>query len=313
VFRPLPRRFLPAALVLCLALVAGAASPVIADDEPLTDEDVVVMYVSGQTVASIIDKINGSPTAFDLSDDMLGELRSAGLPDELLQAMVDRQREIDGEPAPSAEPGDEDAGGNAPTLRLRLNPGQETARGEARPAIRVTDAVDPSTRELLRMRSEDPRFTDIAIALLCTTQDHVPDQWRSQTPLGRDFVNTPRHRLLAFVSGAKREEPGKLDKLATKLAAVTASGSAAAPAGVLALEIPEQIEVRIEPDVVHDLTLGVALQAEGRFYLVAADGPAEIIATLEGLTLDASIEGFENEPLSSLTVRFQTAPTTEDE
>jgi hypothetical protein len=293
------------ALAILLAIGVGGTLLPVAADEPLTDEDVVVMFVSGQSVASIIDKINRSRTAFDLSDEMLGELRSAGLPAELLQAMIDRQRELDHEAEPHAEPQAEEETSSPPTLRLRIDAGSESKQGESRPAIRILDTVDPATRERLRMRSDDPRFTDIAVALLCTTQDHVPDQWRSQTPLGRDFVNTPRHRLLAFVSGATREEPGKLDDLAKKLGtAVTGSGEAAAPAAILALEIPDQIEVRIEPDVVHDLTLGVAFQAEGRFYLVAADGPEEIVLTLDGLVLDASIEGSKDEPLSALTVRW---------
>ena len=98
-------------------------------------------------------------------------------------------------------------------------------------------------------------MTNLAILLACRTADHVPDHWRSKSPVGRDFLSMPRHRLLAFVAGAG---PGEADESDEEQQ-------------ILELRVPETIEVDLEPGVAHDLTLGVAVEIEGRYYLAVAD------------------------------------------
>lgn len=219
-----------------LTLAAGLLFASLAAAAPITDEDVVRLFVSGSSVEEIIVAIADSEVDFDLSDEMIYELRAAGLPQELIGAMIDRQAEMrtDPEPPPALE---EPAGAS---LRIEI---------ETRKPLRLMDFIDEETRELLRLRQPDSRFTDVAIFLACLTQDHVPDHWRGKSPLGRDFISMPRHRMLYFHSGAA---PTKLRKM-------------------LKLELPSAIEVELTPGVAHDLMLGVALRAEEKYHLMVFD------------------------------------------
>jgi hypothetical protein len=235
---------------------------------------------------------------------MVGELRAAGIPNEIIQAMKERQRELDAERAPSdAEPA-EAAAPEPPMLRIRLNPGWKPDEDQPRPRIRLLDTIDPATYENLRLRGTAPQFTNVALVLLCRTQDHVPDHWRSKSPLGRDFVFTPRHKLLAFLPGVERKELGKLQQLASELSVVPGQRGSLPVPGVLTYEIPESIEVPLEPGVIHDLTLGLAVQAEDRYFLVAADDRDETTLPEEGLDVEAEVSGGQDKAIESLAARF---------
>jgi len=303
---PATLRCLRGAIVLALLLLAApGGGPAAQDPEPpLTDEDVVRLHVAGTPEERILERIRGSRVEFDLSDEMLRELRAAGLPEALIRAMVERQRELDAERAVPAgpEPAPPAAG---PVLVVRLNPDWKPKDERPRPLLSVLDAIDPRLYEQLRLRGSEPRFTDVAIVLACRTADHVPDQWRSKTPLGRDFINTPRHRLLAFLPGAVRQEAGRLREFASRMAAVPGEREALPELGLLELEIPPAIEVELEPGVVHDLTLGIALQAEDRYYLIASDSWDGFLMPESGASIDAEIEdGRGRDPLD-LKVRFR--------
>jgi hypothetical protein len=260
----------PLLFLLALSLLAAAA--------PMSDEDVVRLYISGSAVDEIIEQINSSEVAFDLSEEMLHELRLAGLPAELIEAMIARQAETDGDDAP---PGDDKPAAGA-SLRIRINPAGE---GEQRDPLRVIDLIDEATSELLRLRTADPIFTDMAIFVACRTQDHVPDQWRSKSPLGRDFISVQRHRMLYFILGAEQ--------------------SARRGRTVLELDLPPEIEIELEPDVAHDLTLGIALRTEGRFYLVASDDLDGLVLQEGERVLEAEFSGGRDLMPSSLKVKIR--------
>lgn len=303
---PTTRGVVVLALLPLIFSAAGAAA-----EEPerrMTDEDVVRLHVSGLPEERIVERIRASRTDFDLSDEMLQELRAAGLPETLVRAMVERQRELDAEKAAStAEPAPaEPAPG--PRLLVRLNPEWKPTENRPRPVLRVRDVIEPPVREMLRLRGNDARFTDAALVLACRTADHVPDQWRSKTPLGRDFIATPRHRLLAFLPGAARREAGRLREIASRIAVVPGERDGLPEPGLLELEIPPALEVELEPGVVHDLTLGVALQAEDRYYLIAADSWDGLVLPETGLTIDAEIESGGGGDPTSVQVRFERAP-----
>jgi len=270
----------------------------------MTDEDVVRLLVAGTPEERILERIRSSPVDFDLSDEMLRELRAAGLSETVIEAMLERQRELD---APKAAPADETGEVEpvpVPRLVLRLDPNWKPTEKRPRPVLRVRDAIDPPLREALRLRGDDSRFTDAAIFLACRTADHVPDQWRSKSPLGRDFINTPRHRLLAFLPGAVRREGGRLREIASRMAVVPGERESLPEEGLLELEIPATIEVELRPGVLHDLTLGVALQAEDRYYLVAADSWDGLRMPETGLSIDAEIESGRGDDPASIRVRF---------
>lgn len=261
----------PALCALLLA-VAGAALPA---RPMLTDEDVVRMVVSGMPEAEIVRRIEAARVEFDLGDEMVDELALAGVSPALLEAMRRRQAELHADPAATETPPEADATA-ATGLRIRLNPEWKRTLESPRPELRLREVIAPDAAERLKLR-DGTRFTDLAIVLACLTADHVPDHWRSQSPLGRDFVSMPRHRLLAFIPGATPVEAGRSRR----------GGKAA----ILRLEIPAAIEAVAKPGVAHDLLLGVAARAGERYLLLAratrsgvvpGDGVTELLAALSG-------------------------------
>ncbi|NIM00663.1 MAG: hypothetical protein GTN89_07235 [Acidobacteria bacterium] len=282
---------LPAGLMVALLAFSVAWSA----QESLTQEDVVRLFVQGMDKDALIAKIESSPGDYDVSEDMLDELRIAGIPDEVLQAMVRRQAEL--RAASEEVAADEPSAG--PRLVLRLNPNWKPSGDESLPVLRVLDSIDPETAEQLELRSQDLRITDIGIALMCKTADHVPDHWRSKSPLGRDF-RAPRHRLLAFVSGAESSPASKLRNTLGKIMMAPGMRDSLADLNVLTLEIPQDLGVPLEPGVAHDLVLGITLRVGDRTYLVMADEREGVVLTdQEETTLAAVLRGGNKNPLKA--------------
>ena len=287
--------------VLALLLILPRLLPWAHAEEPLRDEDIVRLLVGGTDSGKLIELIRSRAVEFDLSQEMLDELSVAGVPAEVIQAMVERQAEMDGNDGqvneeaaqPSAEP-------VPPNFTIRVNPSAGEAV-ESPSLLRVGDAVNPRLAELLGLdmtRPENERLTDLAVFLVCRTQDHVPDHWRSQSPLGRDFVSMPRHRLLTFLTGARRDPVSK--------AGVRRKGQPSPHNEALVLQLPETIEVELAPDVAHDLSLGIAVQVGGRFYRLIDDHWDGLIPQPSDLEADAYLTG-DDLRLSSLEVRFDRA------
>jgi hypothetical protein len=286
-------------LVCCLVPgLSGAGG----DTGPLRDEDVVRLMVAGTPVERLIERVRTSEVDFDLSEEMLDELRRAGVPEELIEVMIERQRELH-PPLEAPEPeAVETAAG--PVLRVRLNADWKPEEDRPRPVLRVLEDVPPEAAEALRLRPHERRLTDLAIVLLCRTATHVPDHWRNQTPLGRDFNATPRHRLLAFLPGAQRTTAGKLRQSLAKLAMLPGERESLPEIGVLELAVPEQLEVELAPGEAHDLTLGIAVQVGAeRYLLLAQDGWDGLIVGDEDRVIDAKL-GSSKPDLSALRVRF---------
>lgn len=286
-------------LVCCLVSGLSGAGD---DAEPLRDEDVVRLMVAGTPVDRLIERVRTSEVDFDLSEEMLDELRRAGVPEELIEAMIERQRELHPPPEVPAPPAVETPAG--PVLRVRLNPGWKPKEDQPRPLLRVLEQVPPEAAEALRLRPHEQLFTDLAIVLLCRTATHVPDHWRNQTPLGRDFTAAPRHRLLAFLPGAQRTKAGKLRQSLAKLAMLPGERESLPELGVLELAVPERIEVEVATGEAHDLTLGIAVQVGAeRYLLLAQDARDGLIVGDEDRVIDAKL-GSSKLNLSGLRVRF---------
>jgi hypothetical protein len=213
----------------------------------------VRMLVAGRSPSEIAALVRTSEVDFDLSEEMLVELRSAGVSEELLAVMRARQEETRPAPEPASEP-------ERPARQLP-RPGL--------PTVEVTLAVAPS-RIFHPDRLEDAqarplgvgpkpaqrRVEDLAVFVLCTSADHVPDHWRSASPLGQDGA-TPRHQLLAFHEGAARVERRDVSS-AVRRKFPEPRGDEPAP-GWLALEIPP-LTLALESGVAHDLAFGVAVR-----------------------------------------------------
>lgn len=261
---------------ILLALAAHSPSvPADNEQEPVALEDIVRLYVSGTPAEELIDLIRVSQVEFDLSEEMLQELELAGLPPPLIQAMVDRQRELHPPPLSPEEPSEEEAApGAGLTISIELRGSRKKKSDEdedAGASLRVLNAVHPELLEQLRVRDDRAGITDVAIYVACLTATHVPDHWRGESPLGRDFNSMPRHKLLAFLPGATEDgqaaaEGGVLQKLLSGSNQPSTEGLA-----VLKLDVPSEIELQINAAEAHDLSLGFALQIDGRFYRVHSD------------------------------------------
>jgi len=265
-------------LLVAIALLVLSLGPALAADPepPMTEEEVVRRHVPGESVETLVGDIERRDPQFDLSDEMLEELRHAGIPEALIEAMQKRQAEMEPE---KAEPAEEQAA-PVPKLRVMLNP-----KDGGSSKISIEKQVDPSLAEEWKLGDDlgAREFVDLALYLVCRTPDHVPDHWRNKSPLGRDFFSMPRHRMLTFVAGSSEtEEKG--------------GGSR------VRLELPPNIEFELEPDIVHDLSLGLAVQAGGRYYNWRSDAWDNLVLGEDGLELVATVQG---RGLLNLEVKFQ--------
>ena len=266
---PLHRRSL--ALLLGLALVSGLAAA-----GPLTEEEVVRIFVGGATTDELLQEIEAREPDLDTSPEMLTELLHAGLPRAVIDAMVRRQRLHDSQQRETAEI--EQSQSN-PLLIFKLD-GTKT--------VSVGERIDPQLAAEWELGNapEDRVFADVALYVACHTGDHVPDQWRNKSPLGRDFSSMRRHKMLNFITAAAGSvedgDQGRRIKLA----------------------LPGVIEVPLEPGIAHDLTLGLAVQIGGHYRRVTDDRQEGLILDQAGLELSATIKG--REP-RRFRVRFDSA------
>lgn len=246
--------------LMAAAMVAGPLPPRAEDDAgsasatPLTNEDVVRMVASGAPESAILEAIRTRPATFDLADDMVDELKLAGVSATIVEAMR-RRHEESSPPAPLAE---RPRAGRV-KLVVTLNAGAGGRR-----TLRVPSWADEDLKEALKLpkESEQREVKDLAIFLACGASEHVPDLWRSKSPLGRDMVAVARHEMLAFVAGD------------------TPAGKAPR------LEVPASIEAEVDDTEPHDLMLGVAARIGDHWIQLA-------VARLAGIKIGAATRPLE--------------------
>jgi hypothetical protein len=222
-----------AALATMVPHTRAAENAAPAPATPLTNEDIVRMVASGDSELDILDAIRTRPEAFDLSNDMVEELRLAGVPATILAAMRQRHAEL----APPPPPVERSTKGRTPIV-VTLKAG----------TLRVPAWADEDAKQQFKLpkETEQRQVKDLAVFLACVTSEHVPDLWRSKSPLGRDMSSVARHVMLAFVAG---DTPaGKEPRLV----------------------LPERLEGEVEPDEPHDLVLGVAARIGDRWVQLAS-------------------------------------------
>jgi len=84
-------------LILVLGLIVGGfswGSPADPPADLMRTEDVVRMLVTGTSTSEAVAAIRSRDVDFNLSEEMLDELRLAGVPDEVIEAMKERQIEL---------------------------------------------------------------------------------------------------------------------------------------------------------------------------------------------------------------------------
>lgn len=216
------RHLLAAALAAAVAASAGA----------LTNEDVVRWVAAGKPQAEILEEIAARPAAYDLSDEMIAELRLAGVPEAVLAGMRARQQET--APPP---PRDEPSRGHVRLVVVLEKPG----------TLSVPKRASAALAERLRLPGGEDAMEvhDLAVFLACVTPEHIPDQWRTKSPLGRDLEGMPRHEMLRLVAGD------------------TAHGDKPR------IALPPQLEADVDDGEPHDLVLGVAARIGDRWRVLA--------------------------------------------
>jgi len=224
------------ACVLAIAWAAadaGDAAPATA----LTNEDIVRMVATETPEREILEAIGSRPEAFDVSDDMVAELSLAGVSPAIVAAMRRKHNEA----APQVLPSERQGRGKV-RLSVTLNAGAAGAR-----TLRLPAWADEDVKALLQLPKENDQreVKDVAVFLACATAEHVPDLWRSKSPLGRDMVGATRSEMLAFVAG---------DTPAGKKPQLT---------------VPDRIEADVDGSEPHDLLVGVAARIGDRWFQLA--------------------------------------------
>src|SRR5262245_11650240 len=211
-----------------LVVALWAWAPILCRDSttPLDNEAVVQMHTRGVPDHEIVKAIEDAPqVSFDLDPDVIRELEAVGISQKVLTAMRHRQAETGETEQPKAAP--------APRGRLliRFISAQEK-KGDEPVVIQVIRKITKWAADQMGMLQR-PEVEYLAVFLMCTRADHVPDHWQDLTEL-KDFV---RHEKLLFRSGS---HPGKSKGFE-----------------VMTLELPESMSVEI-PEGDHRLVAGVA-------------------------------------------------------
>jgi len=173
-----------------LGAAAAGARPA-AGKGLLTNEDVVRLVMTRTPEKDILAAIDSRPVDFELSPDMVDELREAGVSATIIEAMRRRQAAMPKSAVPAA-PTPTPTPGATGTLRLEFT---EDAADKGPPSARSAIALKSLPKGMSRRGGEEVGLmTDMALAVLCITSDHVPDHWDTRSPL----QGAPRHELLLF-------------------------------------------------------------------------------------------------------------------
>ena len=82
------RRKLNSRIFILLIIILALTTPVVAQDEVLTNQDVIAMLQAGLSTSISVNKIRASKTNFKTSTDELIRLKQARVPDEVINAMI---------------------------------------------------------------------------------------------------------------------------------------------------------------------------------------------------------------------------------
>jgi len=192
----------------CVQIVLGSAPASSRGEEPrsspaneatlLTNEDVVRMMAAGVPAERILARIQEAPAAFDVAEDMIEELRIAGVPREIIAAMVEKSRQRARGPSTiPASPARQGRG--LIEIVFGADPEGSPASNSFAVPARITDPNSP-------LNEKD---TFLAFFVVCTHTLHVPDGWAGTTSFDPSME---RHQVLFFQEATKaasgRKEKG---------------------------------------------------------------------------------------------------------
>ncbi|HKW75351.1 MAG TPA: DUF4410 domain-containing protein [Terriglobales bacterium] len=122
-------------IVICLLfLFSMVAKAQTAAQQPMADDDVVTMVKAGISAQIIIEKIKSSSTAFDTSPKKLAELKSDGVSDDVLLAMVTTTA------SPAAGKEDVPSSGNSKSSTVQRQANDSQSKEKIGKPVLVVDA-----------------------------------------------------------------------------------------------------------------------------------------------------------------------------
>jgi hypothetical protein len=193
--------FLLFALLLLAAPAVSAPLPE-GDTTPLTNVDIVRMVMAGVPAGRILEQIRASPARFEVEPDILDELRQAGLPPDVIEAMIARMKQL----TPGAESPHQAAAEPEGAVEILF---EEDPDVEARAATVIAPATAPRFRydeEKGYVASDGPpEPVRLAFFVVCTEPTHVPDHWSAMSPLTGPVE---RHHVLLFSEATLPLEDG---------------------------------------------------------------------------------------------------------
>jgi len=230
---------------------AGEESP--GEGPPLTNEEIVRLVITGTPEASILRTIDRRPAAFDLDPEVITEMRRAGVGAAVIDAMRRRQAAM---PRAPIAPLPETPAATRGTLEIvfETDPDNDTPASRSAIALR---SLPPTMRRPGGL--EVAEYRDMALAILCTTTDHVPDHWDTRSPV----AGPPRHELILFTPGSGTARDRGFE--------------------ILYLDRQDRYSVEV-PAGQHDIQIAAAGQqsGSGTWRVVAIDGAR--LTVLPGLT-----------------------------
>lgn len=180
------------------AAAAGSKPSPAPDPAPLTNEDVVRLTAYGTSESVILDTIRERRADFDLDPGVVAELERVGVSARVIEAMRRRQLEAPlhpGAPAPAPAP----LAATPVPARIALRFDETPSKKDPPQIYALTTLPKGAPRPT---DSEVGTVSDLALAILCTSGDHVPDHWDRRTPI----EGAPRHELLLFRAGSTRRK-----------------------------------------------------------------------------------------------------------
>ena len=184
-----------AAAIALAVLCSGMAAE---EPAPLNNVDVVRMVAAEMPPQRIIERIRASACRFDTDPEILAELKEAGVPQAIIDAMVAKS----GAAKRVAVPVPEEAHAPKGAIEITFDDdpnGTPITNSFGAPAV----VQDPNG-------GKEPLRVELAFFVACDYPLHAPDHWQAVSELGESFT---RHHLL-FFQAATAVAPEKKIRLA---------------------------------------------------------------------------------------------------